>query len=290
MTKKLLALFAVLIAVSASAAEVDVWIGGDFDGDAWNNAMNVAPDTWIDIPVYIKGEDPSVYVSDIMIPLGINKIYIDQFDIDNCYTSGSLSGWDVALFSNLNDEFEPGWASLSFIGFARISSRNNPTGHWETPTQIMSFRVHTTNAFLNQDEIICDAIGSGLDIYQGAANAGDTLGSIGYTVNLHFASMFFSPTAIEEEIAIPDEFFITNNYPNPFNPSTKIDYGLPEDTYVAIEIFDILGRKVETVVSQEQPAGYYQVVWRADNVSSGLYFYRIQEGDFTETKKMTLLK
>ena len=290
MTKKLIVLLALLIAVNVSAAEVDIWFGGDFDSGVWNNSMNVAPDTWIDIPVYIKGDNKSVYISDMMISLGINKTYIDQFDIDNCFTSSSLSGWDVSLFSNFNDEFETAWASLSFIGFSRISSRNNSWGYWAAPTHILTFRVHSTNAFLNTDEIIVDAIGAGLDPFQGAANVGDTTGAGGYTVNLHFASMFYSPTAIEEEVAIPDEFFINNNYPNPFNPSTKIDYGLPKDTHVAIEIYDILGRKVETLINQEQPAGYYQVVWRAENISSGMYFYRIVADDFTETKKMTLLK
>ncbi|MBW1673043.1 MAG: T9SS type A sorting domain-containing protein, partial [Deltaproteobacteria bacterium] len=99
------------------------------------------------------------------------------------------------------------------------------------------------------------------------------------------------PTNIEEDIpAIPAEFILSQNYPNPFNATTVIQYSLPSASDVAIDIYDLLGRKVETLIDQRQQAGYHQVIWNAKDKTSGVYFYRIKGGDYTETKKMLLLK
>ncbi len=80
------------------------------------------------------------------------------------------------------------------------------------------------------------------------------------------------------------------NYPNPFNPSTKIKYSVPQSTNVIIKLFDLLGNEIETLVNEEKPAGTYELSWKASNLTSGVYFYRLQAGSFTETKKIVLLK
>ena len=85
-------------------------------------------------------------------------------------------------------------------------------------------------------------------------------------------------------------FYLGSNYPNPFNASTLIRYTLPEPSDVIIQIYDILGRKIETIIDNKQPAGYHQVIWDAKDHSSGMYFYRIQAGEYSDTKKMVLLK
>ena len=97
-------------------------------------------------------------------------------------------------------------------------------------------------------------------------------------------------TAIEEGGEKPSEFSLSQNYPNPFNAMTVIRYSLPEPSDVVIEIYDILGRRVETLVNEEQPAGYHQIIWDAEDASSGMYFYRIQAGDYIDTRKMLLIK
>ena len=89
---------------------------------------------------------------------------------------------------------------------------------------------------------------------------------------------------------IPAEFALYQNYPNPFNPSTTIHYTLPEISDVTINIYDILGRMVTTLVHEKQPAGHYQIVWTAGDKPSGLYFIQMKAGDFVATKKMVLLK
>ena len=95
---------------------------------------------------------------------------------------------------------------------------------------------------------------------------------------------------------VPMEFALNQNYPNPFNPSTMIRYQLPEQTMVTIAIYDLMGRKVRTLIPGEtQLAGYRQVVWNATNdfgqpVSAGMYIYTIQAGTYRMTKKMILMK
>ena len=89
---------------------------------------------------------------------------------------------------------------------------------------------------------------------------------------------------------LPDQISISQNYPNPFNPTTTIQYDLPSPTDVTIEIFDIIGRRIEILINTRQEAGHHQITWNADDVPSGVYFYRIKAGEYSETKKMLLLK
>ena len=89
---------------------------------------------------------------------------------------------------------------------------------------------------------------------------------------------------------IPASFSLSQNYPNPFNPTTIIKYSIPKSGIVTLRIFNMLGQEVATLVNQEQQSGNYSVNFNADKLASGVYMYRIQSGDFSLTKKMTLLK
>ena len=97
------------------------------------------------------------------------------------------------------------------------------------------------------------------------------------------------------EIILPTEFALHQNYSNPFNPVTTLRYDLPENSFVNINIYDMLGRKVRSLIEQNQEAGYKSVMWDGTNeygklVSAGVYLYRIQAGEYVQTKKMVLLK
>ena len=94
---------------------------------------------------------------------------------------------------------------------------------------------------------------------------------------------------------LPTEFALHQNYPNPFNPTTTLRYDLPQDSHVLITIYDIRGRKVKTLINENQNAGYRITQWNATNdfgqpISAGMYIYAIQAGDFRTVKKMILLK
>jgi len=110
----------------------------------------------------------------------------------------------------------------------------------------------------------------------------------GTTVSLTNKGETDSPT-------LPTEYALVQNYPNPFNPTTKILYSLKNDGYVELNIYNVLGQNVRNLVSETKPAGTYTVQWDGrDNsgsqVASGVYFYKITSGDFSDIKKMVLMK
>ncbi|OQA67977.1 MAG: hypothetical protein BWY38_01128 [Ignavibacteria bacterium ADurb.Bin266] len=94
----------------------------------------------------------------------------------------------------------------------------------------------------------------------------------------------------------PKEFKLEQNFPNPFNPTTTIQYQIPviasetKQSAVKLIVYDILGSEVATLVNDEQEAGYYEVSWNASNFASGAYIYRLQTGSFVSVKKMMLLR
>ena len=99
------------------------------------------------------------------------------------------------------------------------------------------------------------------------------------------------PVSVEDNFIInPINSNLLQNYPNPFNPTTTISYELPKSTYVKLSIYDITGRLVETLVNEHKNAGYYSVNWNAANVSSGIYFYRIDAGEFRSVRKCLVVK
>lgn len=91
-------------------------------------------------------------------------------------------------------------------------------------------------------------------------------------------------------IDIPKEYGLNQNFPNPFNPTTVINYQLPVNSFVTLKVCDVLGREVATLVNGRQDAGYYNATFNAANLSSGVYFYRLQADNFSQVKKLLLLK
>ncbi len=91
-------------------------------------------------------------------------------------------------------------------------------------------------------------------------------------------------------VALPKEFKLEQNYPNPFNPTTTIQFAVPSVSDVKLDVFNILGQKVSTLVNRRMEAGVHTVNFNAANLSSGVYFYRLQSGNFVQTKKMMLVK
>lgn len=89
---------------------------------------------------------------------------------------------------------------------------------------------------------------------------------------------------------LPEKFTLSQNYPNPFNPTTNIKYQIADNSFVTLKIFDVIGREVKTLVNETKTPGSYSVDFNASDLSSGVYFYKIQAGDFSETKKMMLIK
>jgi hypothetical protein len=96
-------------------------------------------------------------------------------------------------------------------------------------------------------------------------------------------------TDIEEDLLPPTVARVEQNYPNPFNPTTTIRFALPKSGHVSLKIYDLLGREVATLVSDELEAGYFTTKWDP-HVSSGVYIYRLRAGDFVQSRKLMLLR
>ena len=103
-------------------------------------------------------------------------------------------------------------------------------------------------------------------------------------------SFFLSTPRDPSSVKQPTEYALMQNYPNPFNPTTIIRYQLPTASMVQLEVFDVLGKKVASLVNSKQAAGDYSVLFDASSLSSGVYFYRLQASQFVQTKKMLLVK
>lgn len=99
-----------------------------------------------------------------------------------------------------------------------------------------------------------------------------------------------APTGVTDNKYQPDRFILEQNFPNPFNPSTKIRYTLPQQSLVSVKVFNVLGMEIMTLMNGEESAGHHEIIFDATNMPSGLYLYRVQAGKFDQTKKMLLLK
>ena len=98
-------------------------------------------------------------------------------------------------------------------------------------------------------------------------------------------------TGIKDENQIlPGSFELSQNYPNPFNPQTTIQYSLPQKCHVVVKVYNALGEEIAELVNSYEDAGYHKVDFDANRLSSGIYFYRIQAGEFSSLKKMILLR
>mgnify|MGYP001283889591 CR=1 FL=1 len=122
-----------------------------------------------------------------------------------------------------------------------------------------------------------------------------------YTVNAGYkspsrvwgsASAVINLTGIDEELVglKPESFALFSNYPNPFNPSTRIRYAISQSAFTTLKVYSVLGQEVATLVNEEKTPGVYEINFDATNLTSGTYLCKLQAGNFTVTKKMIFLK
>jgi len=106
----------------------------------------------------------------------------------------------------------------------------------------------------------------------------------------YYKCIWNGPTGIDDKTQFQLSFFLSQNYPNPFNPSTIISYQLPVSGDVTLKVYDVLGREAAVLVNEEKQPGVYEVEFDGSHLSSGIYFYTLEAGEFRDTKKLIFLK
>ncbi len=185
---------------------------------------------------------------------------------------------------------------VELASFTATTNRNNVTLSWSTSkeTNNQGFDVERSVAGENNYAKVGTVAGNGTTTDLKNYNFSERVNTGNYSYRLKqidFNGNFeYHNLSGEVNVGVPSEYAMSQNYPNPFNPSTKIDYDIPTDGNVAIILYDMSGREVSKLVNEFKPAGYYTVNFNASNLSSGMYFYRIASSNFSQTKKMVLVK
>jgi len=249
-----------------------------------------------------------------------SSYYIGVIDLDSLISlhtlwHGSTWRWRnynfyTAAGSNVNSRFFYGTNdslhALNFDGSQFLWEIGGIT----QPFEIMS--VYNDNTIFSSPQIICGigyqfthyelydgsdgSLSAIMPIFGGEISMVNDLDNDGIDAILSIQGsdlkIYLDETAtdIKENAPILPALQYLSNFPNPFNSQTTIEYGLPEAGRVRIDIYDLLGRKVETLIDEEKQAGRHQAVWDASGYSSGVYFYRIEAGEFVDTKQMVYLK
>lgn len=187
---------------------------------------------------------------------------------------------------------------VELASFTSMTEKNNITLNWSTSTEI------NNSGYDVERKLTSDSTWNKIGFVQGSGNTTQTknykyedrnliTGKYNYRLKQIDYNGNYAYYNLQNEISvgIPEKFALSQNYPNPFNPTTKINFEVPKESKVSIQIFDMTGRLVATLLNnQDHSAGYYTVQFNASAFASGTYFYRLAAGDFVQTKKMQLIK
>ncbi len=227
-------------------------------------------------------------------------------------TLGTFNGWDIGTWnmdSGINNGYpyldwqSPGGTPLpiELSTFTATSTSSTVKLNWNTATEVNNYGFEILRQTKNEDEW------TKIGFVTGNGNSNSTKSysftddfsvtptiqsdKISYKLKqIDNEGQFTYSSIIEVDLGIPQEFSLSQNYPNPFNPSTTIKYSIPVSNVVSLKVFDVLGKEITTLVNGYKNAGNYEVNFDGSKLSSGTYFYQLKVGQFSETKKLLLLK
>jgi hypothetical protein len=183
---------------------------------------------------------------------------------------------------------------VELTSFSSITEKNDVILSWSTATEVNNQGFEIQRKTNGEYQRIGFVEGNGTTTELQNYTFRDknvNAGSYYYRLKqVDFDGTFEYSGEIAVEVSQPADYFLSQNYPNPFNPSTTISYALADDIDVTLKVFDVLGNEVATLINENQPAGTYDVTFDAANLSSGVYYYTLEAGEFTSTKKLMLMK
>ena len=209
--------------------------------------------------------------------LGV-PFYSDEFNAPGLYQRLTNSNVSNLFYQNIVDSLAKGW-TYNWDSTSAVPWMENPA-----KTQFITFE-DTNSIKLKVEYAVRQKLGGMMiwelsqDLYNGTQPLLETM-----------AKTMRELTPVAPKPAVVSNYKLYDNYPNPFNPSTVISYQLSRNSYIAVKIYDVLGREVATLVNEREDAGTHYVRFDGSGLSSGVYFYALTAGDFSQTKKMLLIK
>ena len=268
---------------------------------------------WVNIDLPFNNSNLGTIVSDTSGWTDVVTIYFDITDVNgsaNLYWLSNSPFWGIYkddnltllepdLFQNLIYNYDitaPQLVTASLLDSINLEIEFSELLDSTSALNISNYSIDNgisilgINKSITQNKLIINTTTHSFgQIYTiTVSNVSDLSGNL-ISTNHNTAEYDFPLSSVGDE-NVPTQFLLSQNYPNPFNPSTKISWQSPISSHQTLKIYDVLGNEVATLVDEFKTAGCYEVDFSAPNLASGVYIYRLQTADFTETKKMILLR
>jgi Secretion system C-terminal sorting domain/Domain of unknown function (DUF5122) beta-propeller len=276
---------------------------GIFDGDVCVGSYLLTGPITSYLPIKASTDDPTTEEKDGFTPgnpikyrFWLSSISQEIKDYEESYTKGdgkfSSQGTAVVGFINV--------LPVELSSFNAMLNENDITLRWETSTEVNN-RGFEIEKKISQTSII-DNRWNKIGFVEGHGNSNSSKkysfadkkltggGKFQYRLKQIDNDGRFKYSNVIEVKVTPNENSLLQNYPNPFNPVTNFKFQIVKPGLVTLKIYDILGKEVSTIVNEELEAGYYSYKWDASKLASGIYFYKINAGSYTEVKKMLMIK
>ncbi|MCP4583173.1 MAG: T9SS type A sorting domain-containing protein [candidate division Zixibacteria bacterium] len=235
------------------------------------------------LPVYVVTDDP---VAEIILPLQWES-FDNQINLAGAYYFNTLLEWDET-----SDTVNLAFSQMLVRGINDTGGDPNPVLDTDYQRELAMFiRIVIHDEAGEQFVPIYNYIDETWGHVQFVLDNGET----SFDPIVVAGGVLYQAVGIDEYDNLPAEISLNQNYPNPFNPDTEISFAIPKSGQVSLEIYDILGRRITTLLSDNLEAGYYSARWNGtdesgNTVSTGMYFYTLNTGDTRISKKMLLLK
>ena len=212
------------------------------------------------------------------LPFTFNSQWGSDFDITNTTYFNGVP-FIITTANHTENVVVDAWGNMTMPGGAVLQAlRLRRDDRYTSPSPPFYMRT-ISYSFITKSGSVVEVI------------ANDTTAPNSGIIQTDGATWSISGTVgVESEDQIPTQYSLGQNYPNPFNPSTIISFSILNSEFITLKVFDVLGNEVSTLINEEKPAGSYQVEFDAGIFSSGIYFYKLQAGNYVETKKMILLR
>ena len=222
--------------------------------------------------------------------------------------NGLTAPYVRSLFVSDTNIYAGTWGGGVFLSTNNGTTWNEINSGMPVNTSVYDFAVYGNNLFAASDSGVFRSTNNGskwTNVSDGLptpsqkssrrvyslAVCGTDLFAGTYTNNVYRRPLSELITSVDpSSLQVPKDYNLLQNYPNPFNPSTNFEFRIAESGFVSLKVFDMTGREVATIVSKELKAGEYIKQWNAGHLASGVYFYRLQAGSFSQTRKLLLLK